>query len=128
LDNPWETCNGSLAFDRSRIASPKRLIEEVHARGVKLMLWISPRATCPQGYPPGSVLGQPGEQILDLRRPATVAELRRRLRRLLALGVDGFKADRGDENDLQPHGATLDDEYPLLFARAVMGALPAGGA
>ena len=42
------------------------------------------------------------------------------------LGIDGVKADRGDENDLHGLDLALTNDYPLLFARAVMGALPKG--
>ncbi len=130
LDNPWEQCNGMLTFDKSLIPDPAGLIREVHARGVHFMLWISPRATCPQGYP-GKVLGPPDEpdhEILDLRNPAVVAELQRRLRALVALGVDGFKGDRADENDLRSVSPSLTDAYPLLFQQAVMSAVPKGTA
>ena len=54
-----------------------------------------------------------------------LATFEQRLRNLLAIGVDGFKADRGDEVDLelqrlaQGSGNDVHNEYPLLFARAV---------
>lgn len=130
LDNPWEQCNGVLTFDHSLIPDPAGLIREVHAHGVLFMLWVSPRATCPQGYP-GKVLGppdSPNHEILDLRNPAVVAEFQRRIRALVALGVDGVKADRGDENDLRSVSLSLTNNYPLLYQHAVMGALPKGAA
>ena len=80
---------------------------------------------------PGSLLGQsnaPSHQILDLRKPAAVREFQTRLRRLVALGVDGFKGDRGDENDLQPVAPGLNNEYPLLYEKAALAVLPKGGA
>ena len=128
LDNPWEACNGLLTFDPTRFPNPTALIREVHARGVKLMLWISPRETCSNGYPAGSLLGAPGHQILDLRKPAVVAAFQARLKRLVALGVDGFKGDRGDENDLQPLSPALNNQYPYLYAKAAMAVLPKGSA
>ena len=127
LDNPWEACNGQLTFDPSTFPSPGGLISAVHRLGVKFMLWVSPRATCADGYP-GEPLGEPGHEILDLRDPAVVAEYRRRIRRLVALGIDGVKADRGDENDLRAVDPELTNDYPLLFGQAVMGALPKGAA
>ena len=129
LDNRWEVCNGFLTFDTGLIPDPAELIKEVHAAGVEFMLWISPRAVCPDGYPAKGLLGTPGnDQILDLRKHAVVAEFRARLRKLFALGVDGVKGDRGDENDLQPVSPSLTNEYPLLFARAAIGAMPKGDA
>src|SRR5262249_40358114 len=62
----------------------------------------------------------------DLRQPAVVAEFRSRLRRLVALGVDGFKGDRGDEIDISAVSPTLQNDYPLLFARAAVPVLPGG--
>jgi alpha-D-xyloside xylohydrolase len=127
VDNPWEGCNGQLAFDPARFPRPGALISSVHRLGVKFMLWVSPRATCADGYP-GEPLGTPGHEILDLRDPAVVAEYQRRIRKLVALGVDGIKGDRGDENDLSAVDPELTNDYPLLFGKAVMGALPAGTA
>ncbi len=127
LDNPWERCNGQLTFDPGRIPDPAGLVKAVHARGVRFMLWVSPLAACPDGYP-GTPIGDPSHQVLDLRDPAVVAEFQRRLEALVDLGVDGVKADRGDENDLGDLDPSLTNDYPLLFQHAVMGALPPGDA
>lgn len=63
--------------------------------------------------------------MLDLADPKVVAVFQARLRRLFALGIDGVKADRGDEVDLP---GALDNEYPLLYARAVLAVMPKGDA
>jgi alpha-D-xyloside xylohydrolase len=127
VDNPWEACNGQLTFDPNRFPDPAGLIRAVHARGVRFMLWVSPLATCSDGYA-SRPIGDPSHQVLDLRNPAVFAEFQRRIEALAALGVDGVKADRGDENDLSSLGPTLTNDYPLLFQRAVMGGLPPGAA
>ena len=127
LDNPWERCNGQLTFDPGRIPDPAGLVKAVHARGVRFMLWVSPLAACPDGYP-GTPIGDSSHHVLDLRDPAVVAEFQRRLEALVDLGVDGVKADRGDENDLGDLDPSLTNDYPLLFQHAVMGALPPGDA
>jgi len=127
LDNPWEQCNGLLTFDSTTFPDPAGLIRRVHDRGVRFMLWVSPRADCPQGYP-GAPLGGPGHQVLDLRDPAVVAELQRRIRALVAIGIDGVKGDRADENDFSELDPTLTNDYPLLFQKAVMEALPGSDA
>src|SRR5581483_5406416 len=56
------------------------------------------------------------------------AEFIARLRKVFALGVDGVKGDRGDEVDLEAVNESLQNEYPLLFQRAVRAALKPGGA
>ncbi len=128
LDNPWETCVGTLEFAPTLVPDPAALIRRVHALGARFMLWISPKAMCDGvGYTPSQLLGPPGHEVLDFRQPAVVAKFRARLRRLVALGVDGFKGDRGDEVDLAAVGPTLQNDYPLLYANAAIPTLPAGG-
>ena len=141
IDNPWESglCYGRLTFDPSRFPDPKRMIRKLHARGVRLMLWISPlvrRQWCsaPSSYAPESLLGGAGNAwTLDLTNPKTAATFQAGLQRLLGLGVDGFKADRGDEDDLERaplangSGTTVHNRYPLLYARIVAAAARAAG-
>ena len=107
LDNPWEPggCLGSMTFD-SAFGDPQSLVQAIHARGVKLMLWISPlvRLDCPPlpQYKPGSLVGSDGPAAtVDLTNPGAAAAFEAGLKRLIALGVDGFKADRGEEADLE---------------------------
>ncbi len=126
LDDPWEPCIGELTFNPARIPDPERLIAQVHALGVRFMLWVSPKAICAAGYPAHALLGVSDHKVLDLRRPAVLAVFEARLRRLFALGVNGVKADRGDEVDFEGVSPSLTNEYPLLFARAVLSVMPKG--
>jgi alpha-D-xyloside xylohydrolase len=128
LDNPWESCVGTLTFDRRRFPDPAGLIRRIHTRGVRFMLWVSPKLQCDAGYPPSARLGTVDQLVLDLTQPSVAREFEARLRKLVALGVDGVKADRGDEVDLAGKGAALQNEYPLVYARAVMGVLPSHAA
>jgi alpha-D-xyloside xylohydrolase len=127
VDNPWETCNGTLAFDRARFPNPAGLIRQTHDLGVRFMLWISPKITCGR-YPSGARLGAVENQTLDFRRADVVRVYQARLRKLAKLGIDGIKADRADEVELETVSPTLQNLYPLLFGRATMSALPAGTA
>jgi len=121
VDNPWESCVGTLAFDPHRFPDPSGLIRRVNSSGVRFMLWVSPKTQCDVGYTRSELLGDPADQDeLDFTQRRVVSVFRRRLRKLDALGVDGIKADRGDEVDAGP----LQNEYPLLYARAVLGAFP----
>jgi alpha-D-xyloside xylohydrolase len=139
LDNPWETegCLGSLTFDSS-FGDPATLIRQIHAQGVKLMLWISPlvRLDCPKlpQYGKGALVGSDGPSAtIDFTDRAAASAFEASLRKLIALGVDGFKADRGEEADLEGlqlaggSGVVLQNEYPLLYARAVAAAVKAAG-
>jgi alpha-D-xyloside xylohydrolase len=126
LDNPWEPCVGAFKWDTSRIPDPAGLIRELHRQSVRLMLWISPDNFCASpGYPPQGLIDTPVGRELDLTSPAVVAEFKRRLRSVLALGVDGVKGDRGDEGNLEPRSVDLHNRYPLLFAQAATDVLRA---
>jgi alpha-glucosidase (family GH31 glycosyl hydrolase) len=139
LDNPWEAgadtgCFGSLQFDPSRYPDPAGLIAQVHRLDVRFMLWVSPQLKnkgCPppEGYPNGWLTGDDEYYIRDLTVPDARADFVRRLGALAALGVDGFKADRGDEVDLEKtrlaggSGVNLQNVYPRLYAQAVADAM-----
>jgi alpha-D-xyloside xylohydrolase len=141
LDNPWETanCYGTMTFDPERFPDPTATVRGLHARGVRVMLWISPlirREYCPPPpqYASSALLGNGGKaSTLDLTDPATRSTFEAGLRKLIDLGVDGFKADRGDEIDLEAlqlaggPGVDLHNAYPLLYARAVAEAIAASG-
>ncbi|HWB21460.1 MAG TPA: TIM-barrel domain-containing protein [Gaiellaceae bacterium] len=129
LDNPWESCIGNLTFDPNLIPDPARMIRQVHALGVKFMLWVSPKVICGTGYTKSQLLGDPAtQQEIDLSSPAVVAEFKTRLRKVFALGVDGVKGDRGDEVDLEAKSESFQNDYPLLYDKAVIAELPKDGA
>ena len=141
LDNPWEDslCYGRMTFDTQRFPDPAGMIRQIHARGVRFMLWISPLVRLqfcppPSQYPQSVLLGTGGNAVtIDLSSAPTVATFESSLRTLIGLGVDGFKADRGDEIDLELDqlaggpGTTMHNLYPLLYARAVAAAVQASG-
>ena len=130
LDNPWETCNGTLAFDRTRIPDPGGLIRQVHALGVRFMLWVSPKATCAQGYPAGRA-ARPDRRARrsTCGEPTSSASTRRSCASCVALGVDGVKGDRGDEVDLEDDRARrCRTSTRCSTRRPSIGALPPGAA
>jgi alpha-glucosidase (family GH31 glycosyl hydrolase) len=138
LDNPWEDgaangCFGLLRFDPARYPDPAGMIREIHGAGVRFMLWISPelrKQGCPSPpYPDGWLTGDDQTFVRDLTNPLERADFVRRVGALAALGVDGFKGDRGDEVDLEKDtlvggsGVLLQNAYPLLYAKAVADAM-----
>ena len=130
VDNPWEKdqCVGSMTFDPTLFPTPRATVARLHARGVRVMMWVSPavQAGCGRGlYPRTSLFGTDRYQAIDLTDPAVVETFVRRLGTVLATGVDGFKVDRGDEVDFEleflanASGADAHNAYPLLLARAI---------
>lgn len=137
LDNPWESnlCYGTMTFDAVRFPDPAGMIRRIHARGVRFMLWVSPLVReqyCPppSQYPQSVLYGTGGNAVtIDLSDAATRSTFEASLRTLIGYGVDGFKADRADEIDLEPErlaggsGVTLHNLYPLLYAQAIAHAI-----
>jgi alpha-D-xyloside xylohydrolase len=141
LDNPWESsaCYGSMIFDAGQFPDPAGMIAGLHQRSVKLMTWISPlvrKEYCPPTtlYPQSALFESGGSAYtIDLTDQTVRATFESRLRSLVSMGVDGFKADRGEEIDLEGKtlaggsGATLHNLYPLLYAQAVADVIRASG-
>ena len=139
LDNPWEQgafsndCFGSLRFDPSRYPNPAGMIASIHRRNVRFMLWVSPELKlngCPApSYPAGWLVGDDQYYLRDLSNPAERADFISRLRALAALGVDGFKGDRGDEVDLEKlrlhagSGVAFQNLYVKWYQQAVAAAI-----
>jgi alpha-D-xyloside xylohydrolase len=131
LDNPWEEgartgCFGALTFDSGRYPDPKALVDALHARGVRLMLWISPQlraGSCTRPpLPTGWATGDDEHELRNLANGKARADFVRRLTALAALGVDGFKGDRGDEVDLERTGRDQ-NAYPRLYHEAAAEAM-----
>ncbi|NGY06772.1 glycoside hydrolase family 31 protein [Solimonas terrae] len=115
LDNPWDAGKGSFDFDPARFADPDALIKEVHDKGVRFMVWLSPFVSGPY-FDEASARGwvvtgtradgndatyYPTRGIdphLDFTNPDAAAWWEDGLRRLIRRGVDGVKVDRGEED------------------------------
>ena len=142
LDNPWEQgataggCYGALTFNSSVYPDPKAMIARIHELGVRFMLWVSPqidRRNCVlPGYPDGWMTGDDKTLVRDLTNPAERADFVARLTQLAALGVDGFKGDRGDEVNLEPDtlvggpGVLEQNAYPAAVRPCGGGGLREG--
>ena len=136
VDNPWESCLGSLTFDPTAFPDPAGLVRTLNARGVRLMAWVSPLVDPACGAGSGYrrlVPAGDGLQTIDLTDPSDRAEFERRVTALLALGVAGVKGDRGDEVDLEHvglsagPGESLHNAYAVRFAQAVAEAASRAG-
>ncbi|MFU8852061.1 TIM-barrel domain-containing protein [Micromonospora sp. SL1-18] len=152
IDNPWEVqppgnttrangsaCNGSFRFDPTFFPDPKKMIDTIHAEGVKFGLWVSPLVNDnPKGGGSCADLNGvwrdndwiiPGTGYIDFTIPAAREYYVRQLTKLFSLGVDMTKEDRGEEIRLETgqlaggSGAKLYLRYPDLFQSAVSEAL-----
>jgi alpha-D-xyloside xylohydrolase len=160
IDNPWQTGYNTFVFDETRIAEPGALIAELTAKGYKVLLWSTPyvNTTGPTaadyaeavsnrylvtddvGLPlPVPWANGPGG-LVDFAAPGAIDWWRERIRRVVDLGVRGFKLDFGEEvvpelgGNLAPFATTLGDAqvshgiYQRGYHDAYLGALPAGDA
>ena len=100
-------------WDRRQFPDPEAMLARLHARGLKISLWINPYiAQKSPLFAEGAAAGyfikrsnglvfqtdqwQPGMAIVDFTNPAAVTWYQGHLRRLLAMGVDCFKTDFGE--------------------------------
>ena len=124
IDDTWQRAYGDWHFEASRFPDPKAMMDELHAKGFKVMLWMCPFVgmdTVPfrrlawgknpddvRGWPTkGGFLGPVGKPdavrwwngysaCLDFTHPNANAWFREQLDRLVRdYGADGFKLDGG---------------------------------
>jgi alpha-D-xyloside xylohydrolase len=100
-------------WDREQFPDPKGMLERLHARGLKICVWINPYVAqksplfdeaLEKGFlvkrPGGGVWQwdqwQPGMGLVDFTNPAAAAWYSEKLKKLLDMGVDCFKTDFGE--------------------------------
>ncbi|HSM25277.1 MAG TPA: TIM-barrel domain-containing protein, partial [Anaerolineaceae bacterium] len=122
VDARWEVAYHSFRFDPHKFPDPRAMIEEIHANGNKLLLWITPwmavnNENDPNDYydecaQKGYFLKKPNGEIylsqmglnpmlvgscIDFTNPDAVSWYQAQLRYLMDLGVDGFQTDFGEQ-------------------------------
>jgi len=115
IDDGWAKHYGNFEFDPSVFPDPKAMMDELHAKGFKVMLWLTPFVS-PDSREFGELtrlkalvlkkdLKRPAlikwwngySSCLDLTKPAAVTWLTAKLKNLQTqYGVDGFKFDAAD--------------------------------
>lgn len=120
IDEGWHGRYGVWEFDKAKFPNPRAMVDELHALGFTVMLWVVPYI-CPDGQEflrmtapfyckneKHFLRNEKGEYalihwwngysaILDMTNPADCENLHKRLRHLMQdYGVDGFKFDGGD--------------------------------
>lgn len=136
---------------------PKRMVDELHARGIKVLLWQIPLVKADRGqaradretmvrrgYCVALDDGRPyrnrgwwfpGALLPDFTNPEARAWWTDKRRYLLEeVGIDGFKTDGGEHvwgADLRyadgSHGGETNNRYPVLYAAAYHDLLRASG-
>jgi len=116
IDDNWQRYYGNFTFKAERFPDPKGMIDELHALGFKVMVWICPfvspdspefRELEAKGYLLRNPAG--GTAVLnwwngysacyDLTNPEAAAYFISVLRQAQKeYGIDGFKFDAGDNN------------------------------
>lgn len=134
-------------WDPAVFPDPEGMLRRLHARGLRICVWINPyigqrsrlfAEGVAGGFflkrPDGTVWQtdqwQPGMAIVDFTNPAASAWYASHLRRLVAMGVDSFKTDFGERIPTEgvvyhDHSAPahLHNLYPILYNECVFRVL-----
>ncbi len=152
IDAAWETDSNSFVFDTEKFPRVREMIDHIHEQGYKLILWISPwmakgavpsevyRYCAERGYLIRNAHGEPYVHRLsnspnyvgscvDFTHPEAVGWWKAQIRRLVELGVSGFKTDFGEQIPEDAvfsdgrSGRELHNLYPYLYNRATLDAV-----
>lgn len=142
IDDRWQVYYGDIGFDPLRFPDPKRLIDQLHAKGFKVTAWVIPflqpeSQAFQQGTKNGWLIrhadGSPclvnwwqgRGALLDVTNPSAIQWFMERLQTLQnETGLDGFKFDAGEACFLPSDGVThrsINDlcDYTRMYVDAV---------
>ena len=127
IDSPWETGYNTFEWDTDRFPDPQAMIDELHARDIRVFMWITPAINvdveplyseaADAGYfmqqnadsGPAVVEWWKGEgSLIDYFNPDAVEWWHGLMDPVLAMGIDGWKCDGLD------FGAIIGDYSPYL--------------
>lgn len=130
IDSPWETYYNTLAWDTNRYPSPQQMIDNFHAKGVKVLLWItgfvnndSPDYSYVKSQNYGvnnsaDISWWKGTGIhLDFTKTAAKNWWHGKLDNVLNMGIDGWKADQGADYVSDPVSTSLGSMSKLDFKK-----------
>lgn len=146
IDDTWQLGYGVWQFDPRRFSDPKAMVDELHAEGYKVMLWVVPFVSMDSpgyremahGLTDGGRYCEKGGLLMDERddtkvvgwwngksaqvdptSPLGAKWFARELKRLQTdYGVDGFKLDAGDSDTWRPPYKTYAKASPSELCEA----------
>ena len=121
LDSPWATAYNNFIFDERRYPNSQKMIDDLHARGLKVILWMTCMVNTREGK--ADAPGEPSEDLyaiakekgylcndgkpvkwwkgvggfVDYTNPGAVEWWHGLMDRALKMGVDGWKVDGAAE-------------------------------
>ncbi|MCX6029288.1 MAG: hypothetical protein NT169_08295 [Chloroflexi bacterium] len=154
IDASWQPYYHSFTFDPVKFPDPAGIIHHAHGQGYRLVLWVSPwvvwsdppsenyRYCAERGFFIKTPSGDPYVHrlansptfvgsCLDFTRPEAVTWWQEQIRRLVRLGVSGFKTDFGEQipdDAVFADGRTgheVHNVYPRLYNQATYAAMQA---
>ena len=157
IDNPWQTGYNTHLFDTKQFPDAKGTIAQLNAMGYKVLVWSTPfvntnlTAMWAEGAAKGYLAkNQSGKtwahkwsngtgSMVDFSAPGAEAWWQKNIKKVIDLGVSGFKLDYGEEG-LVALGAgrhlmrfyggrdtsTMHREYPGLYHKAYLGVFNKG--
>ncbi len=115
IDENWAKAFGMYEFDGNAFPEPKKMVDELHSQGFKVMLWVCPFISADSkvfnklakanllvlrkdSKKPAMLKWWEGySACLDLTKPQAIDWFREQLKNLQkTYGIDGFKFDAGD--------------------------------
>ncbi len=115
IDSPWETAYNTLLWDETRYPQPQEMIDAFHAKGIKVMLWLT--ALINVGTPDFDMVKTQGYGVnegqslkwwkgngihIDYTNAAAAGWWHAKLDAVMAMGIDGWKVDDGADMVTDP--------------------------
>ncbi|HDR50133.1 MAG TPA: hypothetical protein ENN90_00730 [Mariniphaga anaerophila] len=140
IDDTWQEDYGKWVFHPGRFPYPKKMMDELHQLGFKVMLWVCPFVSADQAIIVREIMEGKGfllqkendnmnwetarhpkmipwwngySAVLDLTNQQAVNWFNKQLNWLVEeYGVDGFKLDAGDTDFYPPDGLSKTEATP----------------